>query len=168
MTPTTNLANAARRLCAARAGEGFDTLEHSLAIALDDYDAQEILKIDLRSRVTDVQLADIWKEEFAGVTKEAPEESLAERIDQATMQAMRRIANYADHLRGLILLLGANSDLTDLLYKVREDEGQGWEGPKVKAAGEAIAGMLAEIAVNMPPRPVDNPADPVDAMTGLA
>lgn len=159
MTPTTNLANAARRLCDARAGEGFDTLEHELAKALDDYDAQELLKIDVRNRLSDRQLAEIFTEEYVKVVAQEPSAEAQEFVDQAVLQAMRRIADYAEYLLRMICLLQANADLEGLLYKVRDQEQLGWEGPKVKAAGEAIAAMLAEAKVSRPKPPVDNSAE---------
>lgn len=170
MTPTTNLANAARRLLADHQDDGFDTVEHELEVALDEFDAQEILKIDIRSRVSDRQLAEYFTEEAVKIGKEigATAVQVSDVAEQAALQAMRRIANYADEMHRLIILLAQNVSLEDLVYKVRDTEGLGWDGPKVKGAGEAIAGMLGEYRLHQAQAAVDNPAEAVDSHPGHA
>jgi hypothetical protein len=42
---------------------------------------------------------------------------------------------------GILRTLNSIIHLGDLVYEVRENEGQGWDGPKVKAWGEACAKM---------------------------
>lgn len=59
---------------------------------------------------------------------------------------MRSEERVREVLRGL--LRNPSICLEDKVYDVREDEGQGWEGPNVKAWGKAVEdaeALLAEL-----------------------
>lgn len=179
MTPTDNLAAAARKLCVARAGEGYDTLEHELAHALDDYDQQEILKVRVRNRLTAAFMRTILAEEMEKSHLFASHVVAAVRLGDedgywpirttvaAYMGAATRVANYAEHLVKMMVMLCDNFDIGDAIYKVRESEGLGWEGPKVKAYGQACGAILGEVEACRvdPPKPA---ADPVALPLGHA
>jgi hypothetical protein len=161
----TDLAEAARKLLADLSanhrpgGGGATKHERALQAALDVFRAQQRLRIDFSaSRLPDEKLKEIFGEELFRCGFGAPyidflfnhravSDHTPANTARAGLAAMRRIADYADHLRGLIVQLAANADLEALIYTVRDQELQGWDGPKVKAAGEAIAGMLAEANV---------------------
>lgn len=61
-----------------------------------------------------------------------------------TESSARRVAEYAaarlDELRGILRALMENPhiDLGDQIYKVRESEGEGWDGHHVKAWSDAV------------------------------
>ena len=169
MTPTDNLVNKARRLCDARAPEGFDTYEHELAMALDDFDAQQVLTIQIRSRLSDERLREIMEEEVDEAERKVGrfEDGFGGIVD-AGVKAMRRIADYADHLCKLMVGLEKNCDLTALVYEAREQEGLGWEGPKVKLVGQIISGIIAEAQACKPETQVDNSTEAVDLPLGHA
>ena len=49
-------------------------------------------------------------------------------------------------LRGVehcIKIIDGIHDIGDVIYDVRENEGKGWDGPEVKAYGEAVAALKA-------------------------
>ncbi len=65
----------------------------------------------------------------------------------------RRIAAFepgglVERMEATLRALSSNPhlDLGDLVYKVREAEGEGWEGPSVKAWSEAVTGARALLA----------------------
>ena len=67
-----------------------------------------------------------------GVSRQALDEALSE---------------YAELLGALLLLTGnPHIDLGDLIYQVREREGEGWDGPAVLAWGEAIRSSKSALA----------------------
>lgn len=115
--------------------------------ALADFAAQEQDRKDFRSRLTDEKLDAILQEEYRRVGSTidwALHLKHEARVIDAAMGGMRRVADYADHLRGMIVKLMANADPMAIIYQVREAEQEGWDGPKVKAVGEAVAEMEAE------------------------
>lgn len=99
------------------------------------------------TRLTDEKLASVYSEELHGCLAESfkPVAEMPELAEQAALQALRRIARYADHLRGLMKKLADSADLEALVYHVRDSEQQGWEGPRVAAVGEAVASIKDEL-----------------------
>jgi len=56
-------------------------------------------------------------------------------------------------LESVIVVVNELHNLSDAIYDVREREGEGWEGPKVKAYGEAISklrALLKEGGIDLP------------------
>lgn len=56
-------------------------------------------------------------------------------------------------LESVIVAINKLHNLSDAIYDVREHEGEGWEGPKTKAYGEAInklRELLKEGGVTLP------------------
>ena len=46
-------------------------------------------------------------------------------------------------LESVIVVINELNNLSDAIYDVRDREGEGWEGPKTKAYGEAISKLRA-------------------------
>ncbi len=71
------------------------------------------------------------------------------RVDEHYMHELRELRATVDRLRGLLLAIATNKhhDLSDAIYSVREREGEGWDGPAVKAWGEAVDGIKAELGL---------------------
>lgn len=143
MNPTTELANAARRLLhssAVQACASCDVESTSLQKALDRFDARELEWQSFASRVDETKLICMWHEAVgATASNDGP------HYDQSAMVFGQRLADYIDHLRKLMKLLNDNADLAGLIYQVRDNELKGWDGPRVQATGEAIAGIQAEL-----------------------
>jgi hypothetical protein len=53
---------------------------------------------------------------------------------------VQQLREEVEQLKGVIRALTSNPhvDLGDLVYQVREREGQGWDGPAVKAWSDAV------------------------------
>ena len=72
-----------------------------------------------------------------------------------TESSARRVAEYAaerlDKLRGILRALMENPhiDLGDQIYKVRESEGEGWDGQHVKAWSDAVTAAQKILQANV-------------------
>ena len=56
-------------------------------------------------------------------------------------------------LESCILVINELNNLSDAIYDVRDREGEGWEGPKTKAYGEAVSklrALLKEGGIDLP------------------
>lgn len=77
---------------------------------------------------------------------EATEEN-QEALEARTAANARLIAAAPDLLAALIALTtNPHVDLGDLVYKVRESEGEGWDGPAVSAWSDGVIAARAAIA----------------------
>ena len=154
MTPelrkaATTVANAARRALADTAVSAI----HAVALqdAVDGFDAALMADLDAPAperftRLPDEKLVAILMEEVQKVMDEIDGRGAdAPMMVIAGVRAMKRIALYCDHLRGVMKMLADNVDLESLVYKARDQEQLGWDGPKVKAVGLAVAEVLAEV-----------------------
>ena len=72
-----------------------------------------------------------------------------------TESSARRVAEYAserlDELRGILGALMGNPhiNLGDQIYNVRESEGEGWDGPHVKAWSDAVTAAQKILQANV-------------------
>lgn len=170
MTPTQKLAAAAKAMI--DADQYVQTSEHGqrlneLRDALAHWDAQAALNQAARSRLSDKKLCEIFTEEFNKVRAEAPDLVLADIVDQAYLQAARRIAAYADHCHQLLVTLSQTIDLGRLLFTLAEAERRAanvkridWDSPSIKPLAEVIGEILSEVGTTEPkPAPVAEPGE---------
>ena len=90
-----------------------------------------------------------WYNIGSGMTprKDEDQERHASRVAEAAWDAATENSAAPDLLDALkSLTTNPHVNLGDLVYKVRDSEGEGWDGPQVKAWSDAVQSATAAIA----------------------